>query len=134
MKGLHRYFGLATAPSTELPTRLDFPILSTLQHQYISMSRSQVRGQTNQQHTTSQDRSAGTRVGRDSMIRPGIPLGMKDMEFMVSPTHKGIKKKTLRKAITAASGQSMYRGKLLSANVDFRASSSQTLRAQHLDS
>ena len=135
MSGLHRYFGLATAPTSALTTRINFPVLSATPIQQhassSSSSRSQVRGQTRQPIINASDMSVGTRVGRDSLVRPEAPSGANDKEYMVSPQHEGIRKRSIRKAVSIASrtGLSLYRGKILAANVDFKPSPPQTEEA-----
>ena len=91
----------------------------------------QVRGQTGRQGITGLDMSVGTRVGRDSLVRPEAPLGANDKEYMVSPQHEGIRKRSIRKAISIASrtGLSLYRGKILAANVAFKPSPPRTEEA-----
>ena len=68
-------------------------------------------------------KSIGTRVGRVSLDLPGASHEANDKEFMVSPFHGGIQKRTLRKAIRTAAqtGTSQYRGKKMLANVNIRS-------------
>ena len=119
VRGLHRFFGLATQPPTELRQRVAFPVLSTTpilsQGTSSSASRSQVRGWAEQQRQDNSYLPTGTRVGRVSLGRPGAPAGANDKEFMVSPFHGGISKRTLGKAICIANqtGASKYRGRTM---------------------
>ena len=124
MSGLHRFFGLATTPTTGLRQESRFPILSTTPtdtHASSSTSsRPQVRGRTLHDPSDNAQGSVGTRVGRASLGRPEAPIGVNDKEFMVSPAHGSINKRSLQKAIrqAACTGSSMYRGKRMFTNVN----------------
>ena len=126
MSGLHRFFGLATTPTTGLRHESRFPILSTtptgVHASSSTTSRCQVRGRTQQDPSDNAQKSVGTRVGRASLGRPEAPIGVNDKEYMVSPAHGSIYKRSLQKAIrqAAVTGSSTYRGKKMFTNVNLK--------------